>query len=313
MHSRTRRRFLRAAAGAVATAAGATRLLPAAEPAADGAITLGFSLYGMKSLKTEAAIRVVAEIGFDSVELCLLPGWDAVPNRLGQDRRKEIRSLLDGTGLKLPGLMELVSLAGTPKDQQIVQERLKRGAELGHQLNPGSPPLIETTTGSGNFDKLRNQLRDHLAGWARVAKAAQTVVAIKPHRFGVINRPDQAIWLLEQVNSRWIKLNYDYSHFAHRDISLAESIRVMMPQTRFIHVKDTVLQDGKARFVLPGESGQIDYVQLLKLVHQAGYRGDVCCEVSGMIFGKKNYDPMAAAKTCYGNLAAAFKRAEIPR
>ena len=312
MHSRTRRQFLRAAAGAAATAASASRLLPGAEAAADGAITLGFSLYGMKSLKTEAAIRVVAEIGFDSVELCLLPDWDAVPNRLGQDRRKEIRTLLDGTGLKLSGLMELVSLTGTARDQQIVHERLKRAAELGHQLNPGAPPLIETTTGSGNFDNLRNQLRDHLDDWARIAKAAQTVVAIKPHRFEVVNRPEQALWLVEQVNSRWIKLNYDYSHFVHRDISLDESIGVMMPQTRFIHVKDTVLREGKARFVLPGQSGQIDYVRLLKLVHQAGYQGDVCCEVSGMVLRQEELRPDCCREDVFRE-SGCFKRAEVPR
>ena len=75
---------------------------------------------------------------------------------------------------------------------------------------------------------------------------------------------EQATWLAEQINSRWIRLAYDYSHFAHRDISLAASIKTMLPWTRFIHVKDTIIKEGRARFVLPGESSQINYQQLLR-------------------------------------------------
>jgi sugar phosphate isomerase/epimerase len=312
MRRQTRRQFLHAA-GAAATVVAAPFSTCAARPRSGNTITLGFSLYGMKSLKTEEAIRVVAEIGFDSVELCLMPGWDAEPKGLGPERRKDVRSVLDNTGLELTALMELVSLSGTAGSQQSVHERLKRAADLGHQLKPDRPPLIETTAGSGKWNDLRNQLRDNLGGWAKVAEATKTVIAVKPHRGGVVDRPEHGVWLIEQVKSPWIKLNYDYSHFAHRDIPLAESIRVMMPHTRFIHVKDTVMQNGKARFVLPGESAQIDYARLLKLVYQAGYRGDVCCEVSGMVFSQEGYDAVVAAKTCYQNLAPAFERAGIQR
>ena len=65
--------------------------------------------------------------------------------------------------------------------------------------------------------------------------------------------------------------------------------------------------------MLAGESGQIDYVDLLKLLLQAGYRGDVCCEVSGMVSGRAGYDPVAAARTCYDNIAPTLNRAGIER
>ncbi len=255
----------------------------------------------------------MAEIGFDSAELCLLPEWDAAPSRLDRPRRKAIRSLLDSEGLTLPALMENVSLSGSPASQQPVLERLKQAAQLAHDLYPDAPPLIETTAGGGKWSDLRDELRDNLGGWAKVAEAAQTVICVKPHRGGVVDRPEYGVWLVEQIDSPWIQLNYDYSHFSHRDIPLEESIRVMMPYTRFIHVKDTVIADGKARFVLPGESGEFDYVKLLKLVVAAGYRGDVCCEVSGMVSSQRGYDPIAAAKTCYRNLAQAFDAAGIRR
>ena len=56
-------------------------------------LTLGFSLYGMKTLKTSPALKQIAAIGYDSVELCLNKGWDAAPANMDNGRRKETAKL----------------------------------------------------------------------------------------------------------------------------------------------------------------------------------------------------------------------------
>ncbi len=309
LHS-TRRDFLH-------TAAASTLALLAtpvfAAPAAKAPLTLGFSLYGMKGIKTDKALRTLAQIGYDSVELCLMKEWETTPTKFSSAARREVRKILASTGLKLTALMEHTPLTGTASEQKPVLEQLKRAAELAHDLNPDSPPLIETVAGSGRWQEQQNTLRDNLVGWGKVAEQTKTLITVKPHRGGVVDRPEQGVWLVKQVANPWIRLNYDYSHFAHRDIPLADSIRTMIPHTRFIHVKDTVIREGRAHFLLPGESGQLDYAQLLTLVHNAGYRGDICCEVSSMVFRQQGYDPLAAARTCYKNLSAAFQEAQIPR
>lgn len=311
MNSLTRRQFLYTASTAATSLAGIHWI--EAGKSAKPELTLGFSLYGMPHMKTEKALQAVADIGYDSVELCLMDAWDATPLKLNAERRKAVSKTLNDTGLKLTSLMEHCDLTGSKASQQKVLERLKRAAELGHALKPEQPPLIETTAGSGKWNDRKNEMRDNLQEWAKVAESTKTVIAVKPHRGGVVDRPEQGIWLVQQIDSPWIRLNYDYSHFTHRDISLEDSMRIMMPFTSFIQIKDTVMKDNKARFVLPGESGDIDYVQLLKLAVKDGYRGDICCEVSGMVFKQKGYDPIAAAKTCYQNIAPAFQQAGITR
>jgi inosose dehydratase len=296
MQNLSRRSFLHASAGLLA--------LPALS-APEKNLTLGFSLYGMKTLKTGDALLRLSSIGFDSVEFCLNDGWDAAANKLTAKRCRALKVLLAHFEMKLTALMVNLSLAG---DQKNNREKLKQAAQIGHDLSPGAPPLIETVMGNGQWPRVKNQFRDSLGEWAETAKAAKTLVCVKPHRFGAVNRPEHAVWLVEQIKSPWIKLAYDYSHFAHRGMKLEGTLKTMIPHTRFIHVKDTVLKDGKARFVLPGESGQIDYRKLIWGAFELGYRGDVNVEVSGQLWGQRGYDPIAAALKSYRHLAPAFKR-----
>jgi hypothetical protein len=39
----------------------------------------------------------------------------------------------------------------------------------------------------------------------------------------------------------------------------------------------------------------------------------VCCEVSTQVWSQDGYDPVAAAKTCFAHLSAAFEKSGVPR
>ena len=42
-------------------------------------------------------------------------------------------------------------------------------------------------------------------------------------------------------------------------------------------------------------TGEFDYAELFRLLKAGGYQGDICCEVSGLIWGRADYEPRAAA------------------
>ena len=142
---------MKLAAGSALGAACLPTLLRA-QRATAGGMSLGFSLYGMPGVAPELAIRTVAEIGFDSVQLCLIPGWGAEPQRLSTAVRRTLRAALDQSGLALPSLMEHVPLGGDATLQRDALERLRRAAELGHALVPDRPPLVETVMGGSRWE-----------------------------------------------------------------------------------------------------------------------------------------------------------------
>ena len=107
-----------------------------------------------------------------------------------------------------------------------------------------------------------------------------------PREFNAVNLPENAVWLVQQVANPWIKLVYDFGHFVHRGMTLEATLDAMLPHTAFVHRHDTVEENGRVQFVVPGESRQIDYPALFRRLDQAGYRGDACCEVSSMVFKK---------------------------
>jgi inosose dehydratase len=275
-------------------------------------ISLGFSLYGMRSLELDAAVAACASIGYTAVELAVMAGWPADSAQMSKEARRRLRDRIASLGLTLPALMENLPLDVDAPAHQRQLDRIKAAAELAHDVAVGKPPVIETILGGkpGAWNAIKQQFADRLADWLKIAAAADATIAIKPHRLGAMNTPADAVWLVNQLGSDRLKLVYDYSHFEHRDMSMAETLRTMLPHARFIHVKDSRVDGDRVQFLLPGE-GTTDYVALFAQLDQLGYVGSVCVEVSGMIHNRKDYDPLRAARFCHEKLSAAYLRAGL--
>ena len=132
---------------------------------------VGFAIgtYGMKPLPTTEALRTIAEIGYDGVELALMPGWPADPATLTAAGRKEIARALADTALELPALNESLPLKGTPANRAYNLERVKLAAEMAHVLSPAMPPCLDTILGlkTADWETAKNRMVDELHDWAR--------------------------------------------------------------------------------------------------------------------------------------------------
>jgi inosose dehydratase len=277
--------------------------------------TLGFNTYGMKALTTEEALRELAKIGFDSVQLDCSVGCDADLPKMTPARRTEIRKLAQACGLKLTALQGVRSPSADDRQHAADLDRLKALAELAHDLWPEQPLLIEAGLGGREpWEKAKALFVGRVADWVSVADHSDVTIVVKPHRDTSMDRPEQAAELFQALGTPpRLRMSFDYSHFALRDMPLADAIRIALPWTGFVAIKDVAMENGKAVFKLPGETKQIDYAALIRQFHEGGYRGDYSCEISAMIFNKPGFDCLSAARTSYANLAPAFVSAGVKR
>lgn len=292
-------------------------LAPAVMAAAKTEPEIGFAIgnYGMKTMATGDALRTLAEIGYDGVELCFIAGWPTDPAKLSATDRRELRKLLGDTGLALPAVLESLAYGSTPEKRAHNIERLKLAVDLGNELAPSNPPVVDTILGgkTADWEKLKGTLVDEVGEWAKVADASKTTVCFKAHADQAVDRPERAIWLLKQVNNPRIRTIYDYGHFYLEGFALDASLREMMPYIAFISVKDSArLPDGKHQYLLPGE-GKTDYVEYFRLLKQLKYKGYVGVEVSALIHNKPGYEPVPTARLCYERLAPAMAKANVKR
>jgi len=299
-----RRRFLQTLSGALLAPSVAIGTADARQT------SLGFSLYGMKSLGLSDALKTCEDIGYTHVELALNPGYATEPKVFTDDARKAVARQLSAMKLALPCLMLNLSLTSDEKAHAAALQSISDAATLAHELSPDVPPILQTVLGGkpAQWEEQKQIMVQQLHAWAEVAEQAKIVIALKAHVASGVNSPERLLWLLDQGKSDALAVVYDFSHFELQGIGMEESMKLLLPRTRFIHAKDSAGDAAKFQFLLPGE-GRTDYVKYFSLLKALGYSGPVCVEVSGQIFNKPGYDPVDAARRSFAALSVALKKA----
>ena len=312
MNPLPRRAFLGQTAATLGLVALGTPLR-AQEKAAAG-FGLGFTLYGMKTLPLDDALKTCADIGYDNVELALLDGYPTATAKFGADDRTKLRETLASLKLRVSALMDNLSLLVDDAKQALQIERIKAAGQLAHDLAPDALPPLETVLGGkpAEWDQVKERMATSLRAWATAAAEAKITIAIKAHVMSAVQNPERLLWLFHAVNHPAIQLAYDYSHFQLQNLTLDDTLAAILPHTRFIHVKDASGTPEKVSFLLPSE-GTIDYGAYFKKLQDAGYHGDVVVEVSGMVFNRPGYDPHEAARKSYAALIAGVEKAGLKR
>lgn len=277
---------------------------------------LGYTTWGMQSVAAEDSIPLLADIGFDSIELTVVPGWKDELDSLTSARRTRIKELLRSSGLALPALAAHRSLvAADPAEQAENWRRLTGAVDLAVELaSEEGPPVIDTTVGgkAGEWDELRDRMVERIGRLCDYAARRGVTVAIEPQVMNALDTPERVIDLLELVGRSNLKIAFDISHFNVQGIPIEESVAKLAAATVFAHVKDERGVKPNYEFLIPGE-GDFDYVRYLRAMKKAGYHGDVHVEISLMVQRRPCFDPLAAAQQSYRVLAAAFDEAGIER
>lgn len=315
----SRRQFVHLASTAALSLAGTgPARLSAAGPVPhsateSGPLSLGFSLYGMRSLPVDRAIAACAAIGYGNVELSLIAGFETAPAELTPRKQAEVRAALIQSQIRASALLAKLDLAANDDDFRAQLGELRRSATFARELDPSDPPPVQATLGgtSAAWEVLRTPFVGRLRECARVVADAGGSLAIKAHVFHAVNTPERLVNLLEDSHHPALGVAYDQAHFSLAGISAEHGIATLAGRIRYVHIKDAIRTAEGVRFLLPGQ-GQTDFRALFRLLVQSGYRGPVVAEVSQQLWSAPGYDPLAAARACRDALAPALPEGPIP-
>jgi inosose dehydratase len=275
-----------------------------ARGASTAPLSLGFSLYGMKSLPLSAAFSACARVGYGNVELCLAPGFPAEPARLTKAERKAVRRWAGDLGMEISAAMNDMRLFGNPSGHAANLESIKAAAAVLHDTGAGPAAPIESILGGrpADWEREKEGAAERLQQWGEVARAEGVAIVVKGHAASACDDPVKLCWLIERAGSADIGVNFDQSHYQLAGFSLADSLRALQRWIRLVHVKDSAGTEADPRFLLPGD-GSTDFARYFRLLRESGYRGALVAEVSSQIFSVPGYEPLAAAERCYRALA----------
>ena len=277
---------------------------------------LGYSTWGMPTVPVDTALQHLAELGFDAVELTVLPRYTTTVANLDSSERLRIADLLTTHRLTLSAVGSYLNLMEQNADAfaqnlAYVQRAIQLAVDWAQN---GKPPVVISGFGGrlGDLATQQDQLVERLNHLGDYAQAKGIIVALEHHVGATVETPDQTVAIMQQVASPAIRVNFDISHFNVVGVPIEESVEKMMPYTVHTHVKDERGRYPNYEYLIPGE-GEFDYIRYLKALDAHHYTGCVSTEISVMVQRRPHYDPLATATQSYQILSHAFAKAGIER
>jgi sugar phosphate isomerase/epimerase len=277
---------------------------------------LGYSLWAMPDVPVDTSIPHLAGLGYDAVEIVVLPRYTTALAKMDAAERRRIPGLLRQHGLTLSAVNYYTALL--EPDPAIFAGHLaaiKETIDLAVEWTQGDePPVVISGVGGspGELPARMPELLERTAAIAEYATSRGVVVALEPHIGAAIETPDLMAEVIQQIDSPAIRVNFDISHFNVMGIPIEESVAKMLPYTAHTHVKDERGRAENYEYLIPGE-GEFDYVAYLQAMQRGGYTGVVSVEISFMVQRRAGYDPLATAAISYDVIAPAFVKAGVQR
>jgi protein FrlC len=240
----------------------------------------------------EETIKRLARIGYDGIEI---GAWTphAFPQTTTQERRKEIRRILEGEGIALSSMLPNPPNVSSPipEERRYAIEYYKDTAALCADLG-GSVLLyipgwvVFGTTRKDAWQWSVNALREV----GEYCTQYGMTVVIEPTSFdsNLVDTADHAVEMMEEVDLPNVKLMFDTIHVLYRREVLSDYVYRMGSDLRHIHISEE-------RRLPPGQ-GRGDFPGLVEALKEIGYTGYVTMEIG---FAGRDVEPDLFARQAY--------------
>ncbi|MGL5657258.1 MAG: sugar phosphate isomerase/epimerase family protein [Fusobacteriaceae bacterium] len=206
-------------------------------------------------------IRKAAELGFEGVELNIIPGWgiDKALGQVGDDTVEHLDKVRDE--IAKYNLYAEIDTNGTS------YEELSRALRVAHHIGAD---VIRTYIKFDKFDAtVYEQTTKDLKEIVPLLKKYRIKIALENHEYEV---SDEIIEIVKEVNSYWVGLHYDFGNAMMAWEDPIEAAEKMAPYTYTTHFKDHIIvedKESKYGYVVAGVpvgQGNLDLEKAFKIM-----------------------------------------------
>ena len=231
-----------------------------------------FMSFSCPELSLTEMLEVAARWGYAGLE----PRVDqrhahGIETSLTATERQAIKAQVADSPVDL-GCLASSARYSDPDTVQTHLDATRRELDLAADL--GIPALRvfggQIAEGIGREAAIAN-LAHHLGTLAEQAAACGVTICLETHDDWC--NPHHVVAVLEQVNHPRVAANWDVLHPVRAaGMTLGESMAIMLPWTRHVHMHDADLTPGRIRYV-PMGTGSIDHREVLRGLQDHGFEG----------------------------------------
>lgn len=272
---------------------------------------LAFSTNAFKKYSLQDSIKEIAKIGYKGVEiLCDVP--HAYPPDFGDDKAWQLKDVISSHGMQISNLnaFTLYAIVGggdVYHPSWIEQDEHSRQVRIQHTIDcvqlakklgaknlstePGGP--IPSNRDSNKLEKV---FLETLVPASKAAEEEGIKLLIEPEPGLLIENSSQFKRFIKNVNSDYVKLNFDISHFYCVNEDPAKLVYELVDYIEHFHLAD--IENRVHNHLIPGR-GEIDFHSVFAAMEDIGYEGFVTVELYPY-----QDSPVQAAQEAYSHLCS---------
>jgi len=252
---------------------------------------LAFSTNAFKRYSLEDAIKEIAAIGYEGVELlCDIP--HAYPPDFNEKKIQSIKNLLSDNNLQISNLnaFTLYAIGDTyhpswiEDDEKLRKTRVDHTIDCIHMAKKIGAKNISTEPGgplndadNHNVSQLEKLFINGLLTASKIAEKERIKILVEPEPSLLLENSKQFKNFMKKVNSEYVKLNFDMGHFFCVREDPAQLVYELSDYTDHFHLAD-IAQNRVHNHLIPG-LGAIDFARVFEAMEEIGYGGFVTAEL----------------------------------
>ena len=238
---------------------------------------ISFSTLACPDFSWTDIYSMAADLGFNGIEVRGLGNeiYSVKAKPFTDENIEKTIAKLNRLKLEIPCLSSGCCLKFFDKHDEIVEE-ITQYAVLANKLGTSYIRILADLDPAPADEIDDDKIAEVLKEIAPIGEKYNVTLLVETN--GVYSDTKRLRKLLDAVNSKWIAALWDMHHpYRYMGETGEETVENLGDYIKYIHVKDSVMEDGKLMYKLMGE-GDIPVPQMLSALQKIGYDGYVSLE-----------------------------------